>query len=193
VLEITKTLYVTSRADWRAWLAKHHTVEKEIWLIMYRKDTGQPSIPYDHAVEEALCYGWIDGLVKKMDEARYAQRFTPRKNTTNWSDVNKKRLHDLLQAGKMTPSGMAKIDPAVLQELENFNPEQKSQEPPIPEAFGEALKGQPAAWKNFESMAPSYRRQFIGWIADAKREETRTRRIQKAIELLLANKNLTQM
>jgi uncharacterized protein YdeI (YjbR/CyaY-like superfamily) len=192
-MEITKTLYVTSRSEWRAWLAQHHAVEMEIWLVMYRKDSGQPSIPYDDAVEEALCYGWIDGIVKKIDEPRYAQRFTPRKSTSKWSEVNKRRLHDLLQAGKMTPAGMAKIDPEVLQELENFDPDQKPKEPPVPEAFEEALKGEPAAWKNFEGMAPTYRRQFIGWVADAKREETRTNRILKSIELLLENKNLTQM
>ena len=192
-MEITKTLYVTDRAQWRAWLEQHHADEMEIWLVMYRKDSGQPSIPYDDAVEEALCYGWIDGIVKKIDEPRYAQRFTPRKSTGKWSEVNKKRLHSLMQAGKMTQAGMAKIDPEVLQELENFDPEQKPKEPPIPEALEKALKEQPAAWENFQNLAPTYRRQFIGWVADAKREETRAKRIQKAVELLLANKNLTQM
>jgi uncharacterized protein YdeI (YjbR/CyaY-like superfamily) len=192
-MEIGKTLYVTRREDWRAWLEQHHATESDIWLVFYRKETGQPSLPYDDAIEEALCFGWIDGIAKKVDAERHTLRFTPRKNTTNWSHPNKKRLHRLLQEGKMTPAGLARVDPAVLKEMENFNPDSEPEEPPLPDGLLEALQTQPPALANFENMAPSYRRQFIGWISQAKREETRQKRIEKSVELLLANKNLTQI
>jgi uncharacterized protein YdeI (YjbR/CyaY-like superfamily) len=192
-LKITQTLYVTNREDWRTWLAQHHAHESEIWLILYKKETGQPSIPYDDAVEEALCFGWIDSIIQKIDDEKYAQKYTPRKNNAKWSDSNKKRLKKLLNSGKMTPAGMAKIDAGVLQELENYDPDKKPKELPVPPFFEAALQEHPAAWENFKNLAPTYRRQFIGWVSEAKREETRAKRIQKSIDLLLANKNLTQM
>jgi uncharacterized protein YdeI (YjbR/CyaY-like superfamily) len=192
-MEIGRTLYVTRRDEWRAWLEQHHDNESEIWLVFYRKDTGQPSLPYEDSIQEALCFGWIDSTAKKIDGERHALRFTPRKDNANWSHPNKKRLYKLLREGSVTPAGLAKVDPAVLREMETFDPHSKEPEPPLPDGFEQALRANPPAWENFENMAPTYRRQFIGWITQAKREETRSKRIIKAIELLLANKNLTQM
>lgn len=106
---ITKTLYVKNRNEWRKWLEKHHNKEPEIWLIYYRKATGKPSIPYNDAVEEALCFGWIDSLEKGIDEERFAQRFTPRKTNSPWSQTNKERVQRLIKLGKMTSAGLAKI------------------------------------------------------------------------------------
>jgi uncharacterized protein YdeI (YjbR/CyaY-like superfamily) len=98
----SKTLYVTNRTDWRSWLRKHHDREKEIWLIYYKQLTGKPRIPYEDAVEEALCFGWIDSTVKRLDQERYAQKFTPRRANSHWSVLNKKRAKKMIQAGKMT-------------------------------------------------------------------------------------------
>jgi len=107
MMKIGKTLYVTNRADWRKWLKKNHKKEPEIWLIYFRKSTGKPRIEYSDAVEEALCYGWIDSIEKRIDEERLAQRFTPRRPNSNWSESNKERMKKLIKNGKMTPAGLA--------------------------------------------------------------------------------------
>jgi hypothetical protein len=98
-MEIRKTLYVTSREEWRAWLAKHYQSETEVWLIYYKKHSGQPRISYDHAVEEALCFGWIDSIVKRIDDEKFAQKFTPRRDGAKWSALNKRRLRKLIREG----------------------------------------------------------------------------------------------
>jgi uncharacterized protein YdeI (YjbR/CyaY-like superfamily) len=105
-MEIGKTLYVTTREEWRAWLQKHHATEKDIWLVYYRKDSGKPRISYDDAVEEALCYGWIDSIEKRMDTERFAQRFSPRKPTSNLSQSNKERIIRLISQKKMRKAGL---------------------------------------------------------------------------------------
>src|SRR5690349_15697516 len=115
-----KTLHITSRDEWRAWLKNHHASESEIWLIYYKRNSGQPRIRYEHAVEEALCYGWIDSLVKRIDDEKFAQKFTPRRNCTKWSVLNKRRMRKLIKEGRMTRIGLAKIDVALL-----------DQEPPV--------------------------------------------------------------
>jgi uncharacterized protein YdeI (YjbR/CyaY-like superfamily) len=114
-MDVGETLYVTSREEWRRWLADHHRDKKEIWLIFYKKASGQPSIPYDDAVEEAVCHGWVDSQMKSLDESRYAIRFTPRRKKSHWSDSNKGRALKMLREGKMTPAGMALLPSEVLQ------------------------------------------------------------------------------
>ncbi|HMA34400.1 MAG TPA: hypothetical protein VKY74_07935 [Chloroflexia bacterium] len=104
-----KTLYVTTRAAWRIWLHENHASATEIWLIFYKKHTQLPSIGYEEAVEEALCFGWIDSIVKTIDAEQYAQKFTPRKQRSNWSASNKRRVRQMIAAGQMTPAGLAKI------------------------------------------------------------------------------------
>src|SRR5512132_3621352 len=113
-MDMRKTLYVTDREKWRAWLAKHHRSETEIWLVYYKKQSGRPRIPYDHAVEEAICFGWIDSIVKRLDDERFAQKFTPRRDSTRWSALNKRRLRKLIREGRMTEAGLAKIDLVML-------------------------------------------------------------------------------
>ena len=104
-----KTLYVIDRSQWRKWLIKNHNKEKEIWLIYYRKASGKPRIPYNDAVEEALCYGWIDSTVKGMDEERFAQRFTPRRSTSVLSEMNRERIRRLIKGKKMTSFGLKAV------------------------------------------------------------------------------------
>src|SRR5262249_22114913 len=121
-MEIRKTLYVTSREEWRAWLTKHYQSETEVWLIYYKKHTGQPRISYDHAVEEALCFGWVDSIVKTIDDEKFAQKFTPRRDWTKWSGLNQRRLRKLIREGRMTEAGLAKIDLATLGEEPQAKP-----------------------------------------------------------------------
>lgn len=184
-MEITETLYVTNRDDWRSWLEKNHETEKEIWLICYKKHSSKPRIPYDDAVEEAICFGWIDSIIQKIDEEKFAQKFTPRKNTRNWSDANKKRVKKMIRQGKMTEAGLAKIHESVNLEIPESRPE-----PDTPPEFQEALLANDKAREFFDSLAPSYRRQYIGWISSGKREETRRKRVKESMELLEQGKKL---
>ena len=161
---------------------------KEVWLIYYKKHAGRPRIPYDDAVEEALCFGWIDSIVQKIDDERYAQS-PPRKNNSKRSESNKRRRRGLLKAGKMAQAGLAKIGDGVLGVDEGPRPGAKPKEIVIPHYLKEALRANEQAW-NFNNLAPSYRRQFIGWVTAAKKEETRNRRTKEAVELLTRNKKL---
>jgi len=187
-MEIRKTLYVTSREEWRAWLTKHYQSETEVWLIYYKKHTGQPRISYDHAVEEALCFGWIDSIVKRIDDETFAQKFTPRRDRTKWSALNQRRLRKLIREGRMTEAGLAKIDLAMLGEEPQAK--QSKGDLDIPRFVKQALMASPRAWEHFQNLAPSYRRHYIGWIMDAKKEETRERRLREAVSLLEQNKKL---
>ena len=108
-MKITKTLHVTNRKDWRKWLREHYKTEKEIWLVYYKKATGKPRIEYNDAVEEALCFGWIDSTEKSMDAERYATRFSPRRPRSNWTETNKERARRLIAEGKMTEAGLASL------------------------------------------------------------------------------------
>src|SRR6267143_860793 len=188
-MEIRETLYVTSREEWRAWLTKHHQSETEVWLIYYKKHTGQPRISYDHAVEEALCFGWVDSIVKRIDDEKFAQKFTPRRDCTKWSALNKRRLRKLIREGRMTERGLAKIDLVILGE-EPQAKQSKGDLDDIPGFVQQALMANAKAWENFRKLAPSYRRHYIGWIMHAAKEETRERRLREAVSLLEQNKKL---
>src|SRR5205809_3421959 len=109
-MNLGKTFYAKNRKEWCAWLAQHHRAAPEIWLVYYKKDSGKPRIPYNHAVEEALCYGWIDGIGKPIDAKKYAQRFSPRRKTSKLSDMNRERVRRLIKAGRMTKVGLAAIE-----------------------------------------------------------------------------------
>ena len=110
-MENGETLYVTDREDFRKWLDENHQIKKEIWLIQYKKSAKKPSISYVEAVEEAICFGWIDGLEKSMDAERYALRFSPRRPHSNWTDTNRDRASKMIAEGRMTPAGRAKLPP----------------------------------------------------------------------------------
>jgi uncharacterized protein YdeI (YjbR/CyaY-like superfamily) len=178
-MEPRKTLYLTSREEWHAWLTKHYQSETEVWLIYYKKQSGQPRIPYDDAVEEALCFGWIDSIVKTIDDEKFAQKFTPRRDSTNWSALNKRRLRKLIREGRMTAAGLAKVDLAMLGE--ETPAKQSKRDFDIPRFVKRALMANAKAWENFRQLAPSHRRHYIHWIMDAKKEETRQRRLREAV------------
>jgi len=183
-----KTLYVSDRAAWRAWLEEHHACEREVWLVYYKKHTGRPRIPYEDAVEEALCFGWIDSTVRRLDEDSYLQRFTPRKGKSNWCESNVVRARRLIAEGRMTKAGLDKIAAGALEA--EFAPRPKSKEVEVPRFVSSALRKTPKAWENFRALAPSYRREYVNWITQAKREETRDRRLAEAARLLSENKKL---
>lgn len=184
-----KYLHISNRKDWRKWLEINHASETEIWLVYYKKHTGKDRIPYDDAVEEALCFGWIDSIIERIDDEKYAQKFTPRKDKSNWSESNKKRVKLLISQNKMTEAGLAKTMKAKETGKWDENirfPEMHELHP----GFRHELDKNPIAKKNFNHYAPSYKKQFIGWISAAKREETRNKRIKEAIGLLEKNKKL---
>jgi uncharacterized protein YdeI (YjbR/CyaY-like superfamily) len=179
-----KTLDAQTPAQWRRWLTDHHGSESEVWLVFSKRRTGRESIEYQDAVDEALCFGWIDSLVKRLDDERYARKFTPRKLASRWSTANRKRYAQLEASGRLMPAGL------------NRPPTNRSGDAPrpslaeIPAYLQEALRSHPAAASYFESLAPSYRRMYIGWIDSAKQQETKMRRLDEAIRLLAAGKKL---
>jgi len=189
MVQAGEKLYVADREEWRKWLAKNHDRKKGIWLIYYKKHTGKPRIPYEDAVEEAICFGWIDSTVKKIDEEKYAQKFTPRKSRSRWSELNKKRAEKMIKLGKMTEAGLVKIREAK-ENGEWYKEAPKSQFPAVPLEFKKALAASKKAREYFNSLAPSYRKQYIGWIAAARREETRKNRVMEAVSLLEQNQKL---
>lgn len=175
-------LYVTDRDRWRAWLKKNHKTKKEIWLIYYKKHTGKPRIPYDDAVEEALCFGWIDSTVKRLDDEKYAQKFTPRNTRSVWSELNIKRARKMIKEKKMTRSGLEKFNNAISRTINKSDVKTQKKEIVIPSDLKKELTKNKKAQKNFENFAPSYKRMYIGWINDAKKQETKEKRIARVVE-----------
>ncbi len=177
------TLDVRTREQWRRWLAKHHTSSPGIWLVRHKQHTGVKSMPYEDVVRQALCFGWVDSLVKRLDDDRYAIKLTPRKSTSKWSDINRRRWNELKAAGQLAAPGVA-MAPTENRYLPNpIIPE-------LPTYVAKAFKTKPKAWEHFQALAPRERRNFVVWIHMAKRTETRERRIRESIELLSAAKKL---
>jgi uncharacterized protein YdeI (YjbR/CyaY-like superfamily) len=151
-------------------------------LVFYKRHTGVESIPYEDAVREALCFGWIDSLIRRLDDDRYTLKFTPRKPTSKWSDLNRKRWAELNAAGLLEAAGVAAAP--------TDNKYAKPTIPVLPAYIAKAFKTNPKAWAFFQTLAPSYRRYFVVWIHVAKQPETRTKRIKESIALLAAGKKL---
>ena len=183
-----ESLHVTTREAWRAWLSAHHATASEVWLRYAKRHTGEPRVEYAAAVEEALCFGWIDGLVRTVDQFYYAQRFTPRRPGSKWSALNRARFARLLQEGRVTKAGLAQAPP--VEPVEREMGDRAPRSAAVPAEFRRALRANPAAWRAFEGLAPSYRRLYVKWITAAKRETTRARRIGEAVGLLAAGQKL---
>ncbi len=174
-MKLGKTLRVSTRKAWRDWLAKHHAKEKEIWLVFYTRASGKPRIPYNDAVEEALCFGWIDSIVKKLDKDSFAQRFSPRKPGSQWSEMNKERVRRLSREGKMTPAGLAAAG---------------AHKPfAVPPDILKRLRADKNVWKNLQGFPDSYRRIRVGWIVGArKRPEEFEKRLRYFLKMTAQNK-----
>jgi uncharacterized protein YdeI (YjbR/CyaY-like superfamily) len=177
-----------NRDAWRAWLEKNAASSTGVWLLFAKKGSGVPSVRYDEAVEEALCFGWIDSIVHKVDETFYRQRFTPRKPGSNWAASNRERFARMVREGRMTPAGLAHTPPA---EDEVAKSPAAMQTREVPDFVDAALRVDAEAWAFYQTLAPGYRREYGVWIADAKREETRRKRIDEAIALLRRGKKLS--
>jgi len=177
------------RAEWRAWLQENHATCSEAWLAFYKKHTGKPSVPYRESVEEAICFGWIDGLKKRIDEECYAHRFTPRKPNSKWSPLNISLAEKMIAQGKMTAAGRAAFDRRE-KYAESFLQARQSDEVQLPPDLERALQSNPKAWRNFSALAPGYRKQYAGWLASAIKPETREKRLREAIALLEQNRKL---
>ncbi len=181
------SIHPPDRAAWRAWLQRNHATSRGVWLVYSRKSTGKPRIRYEHTVEEALCFGWIDGLARTIDADRYARRFTPRAKDSEWSALNLKRVKELETAGLMTPAGMKLAKHALEQsKLRPARPKRLQSTDPPPD-FRVALSKSAAARRFFEALAPGYKLRYLRWITEAKQPETRARRIREAIDLLARN------
>lgn len=181
-MEMKQSLYLTDAQAWRAWLEENHASQREVWLIFYRANSGQASLSYADALDEALCYGWIDSIIQKLDDVRYARKFTPRANAARWSEVNLRRVALLIEQGRMTPAGLEKLG-----EAQPISPQTPRAAPPpfeIPPPVEQALRANQRAWQNFNKLPPSHRKRYLGWVLSAKREETVQKRLQEVIDVL---------
>lgn len=182
-----KTLRVQSVGQWREWLEEHQASASEVWLVFYKRHTGVASVGYQDALDEALCYGWVDSLVKRLDDRRYALKFTPRRADSRWSDKNRKRYAELKAGGRLQPAGIRRPPTA----------RGSAPRPPrlplparLPAYIQAAFKEHPKARRHFDALSPAHRRRYVAWVESAKREETRLRRLQEAIRLLTSGKVL---
>jgi uncharacterized protein YdeI (YjbR/CyaY-like superfamily) len=176
-MKISRTLHVTQRKAWRAWLKKHHRSETEIWLVYYKKATGKPRIAYNDAVEEALCFGWIDSVVKSLDSQRSAQRFSPRRPGAPYSQANKERLRALVARGQ------------VIRSVRDGLGDVLSEKFVIPPDILRALRANKTAWKNFQKFSPAYRRIRVAFIDGARRRPVEFRkRLRYFIQMTEKNK-----
>jgi uncharacterized protein YdeI (YjbR/CyaY-like superfamily) len=178
-----KNLEVRTRRQWRAWLAEHHRSSPGIWLVFHKAHTRIPSIPYEDMVREALCFGWIDSLVKRLDDDRFAIKATPRRPSSKWSDLNRTRWAALEAEGLLTAAGLAAAPTE-----SRYAP--KPAIPILPSYIAKAIKTNVTAWTFFQSLSPRERRNFVVWIHLAKKPETRDRRIRESIARLAAGKKL---
>jgi uncharacterized protein YdeI (YjbR/CyaY-like superfamily) len=169
-MDITQTLYAATRREWRKWLKKNYKTEKEIWLVYYKKATGKPRIEYNDAVEEALCFGWIDSTVKKIDDESFAQRFSRRNPKTGYSQSNKERLSKLIAEGKVTKDVLATLGDISWEQFE------------IPKDILETIKADKEAWKNFQNFSETYKRIRIAFIDGAR---NRPKEFQKRLNYFI--------
>lgn len=181
------TFHPQTLDEWRCWLDEHHASETEVWLIFHKRHTGLTTIEYQEALDEALCFGWVDSLVRRLDDQRYARKFTPRRHDSRWSDVNRKRYAELNSEGRLTPPGIERAPTD-----RGYAPRPTRLELPaeLPSYIQSALDENPAARRSFDALPLSERRRYFAWIESARREETKLRRLQEAIRLLAGGKVL---
>jgi uncharacterized protein YdeI (YjbR/CyaY-like superfamily) len=183
--EITETFFAPDRKTWRAWLRRNGTKKSEIWLVLLKRHVPEPSVAYDEAVEEALCFGWIDGLLKRIDDRSHAIRFTPRKPRSIWSELNKERVERMVAAGRMTPAGLAHVEAAKADG--RWDAAASGRLDVTPPDLEEALAADPVAAGRWRTWAPSHRRPYVYWVLDARRPETRAKRVAETVRRAAAD------
>jgi uncharacterized protein YdeI (YjbR/CyaY-like superfamily) len=181
-------VYMRSRAAWRVWLQKNYRKKKEVWLVYYKKRTGKPTVTYNDAVEEALCFGWIDSIVRKIDDERYMQKYTPRRPDSVWSQANIRRARKMIDQGLMTDYGLALFHAVKKKGGTTEHARKVKTRLTVPVDLKAALKKNKKAYDNFMNFAPGYMKMYILWIDDAKKPETRARRIQRVVGFARENK-----
>lgn len=174
-------IYFASPAEFGEWLATYHSEEKELWVGYYKKGTGIPSLTWQESVDEALCYGWIDGIRKTVDEQRYKIRFTPRKANSNWSAVNINRMAELSALGRVQPAGLLAFEKRTEEKSAIYAYEQRK-DIVLEDTFERQFRANVKAWEWFQSRPASYRQGALYWVMSAKKEETRLKRLVTLIE-----------
>ena len=182
--------FFKSPGEFRKWLEKHHATARELWVGYYKKGSGKPSMTWPESVDEALCFGWIDGIRKSVDEDSYTIRFTPRKPGSTWSSVNIKRVQELSEKGLMQPAGLEAF--AARKEYRSgiYSYEQRGDQ--LPEPYAAGLRKNKAAWDFFQAQPPSYRKAAYWWVVGAKKEETRLKRLEQLIEASAGGRRIGQ-
>lgn len=186
ILDQLSTFHPLTCSEWRQWLIEHYTSSTGIWLVYYKKASGKPRVSYDDAVEEALCYGWIDGQARRLDEERSMILFTPRKPRSVWSKPNKERVARLIEAGRMLEAGLLKIN--VAKQNGSWDALTDSDAQLIPPDLADALQANPTAQQHFAAFSPSAQKNILAWISSAKRPETRAQRVQATVTCAAENK-----
>lgn len=181
------TFYGTNRQEWRKWLRQNHDTSTGVWLIYYKVKSGKPSIRYPEAVQEALCFGWIDSKVKSIDEERYQQIFTPRKQKSVWSKLNKQYIQELIEQGLMSEAGLEKIK--IAKQDGSWNALDAIEALIVPLDLKEALEANKAANRYFEQFSNRSKKNILFWVETAKRPETRLKRIEQAVKAAAQNQN----
>lgn len=184
-----KATYFTTPGEFRAWLAQHHATKGELLVGFHRKDSGRPSMTWPESVDQALCYGWIDGVRRNVDEIRYTIRFSPRRPTSIWSAINIRRVGELTELGLMHPAGLAAFGKRRAHKSAIYAYEQRKEAvfpPPLLKTFKSARK----AWTFFQDQPPGYRQLMTFWVASAKKDETRQKRMTTLIDACAAGKRL---
>jgi uncharacterized protein YdeI (YjbR/CyaY-like superfamily) len=185
-----KPKFFRTPADFRSWLEKNHTTATKLWVGFYKKDSGKPSITWPESVDQALCFGWIDGIRKRVDEISYQIRFGPRRRGSIWSAINIKRAKELVRQKQMRPTGLKAFAARIENKSGIYSYEQRSTE--LSQPYANLLKKNKAAWNFFEKQPPSYRKMIGWWIVSAKKEETRMARLAKLISESAKRKRLLQ-
>lgn len=191
IIDSYETIEASDPASWRAWLAAQHTASPGAWLVLYKKASGrQGRLTYAAAVEEALCFGWIDSLPRLKDDTCFHLLFTPRKPRSVWSKLNKQRIEKLLADGRMTPAGLRKIEAA--RQDGSWDTLNASDALEMPPSLAAALAANPVAEQHFNAFAPSTKRQALQYLYSAKRPETQQKRVEQIVALAAQNKKLNQ-
>lgn len=190
VLDELQLVHPETRGQWRAWLAAHHATARGVWHVSWKAATGRPRVAYEQAVEEALCFGWVDSLARRVDDERFRLLYTPRTRGSGWSRPNKERVARLLAAGLMEPAGLAVVEAAkadgswsLLDDVENLVE---------PDDLRAALDADPAARTNWDAFPRSAKRGILEWIRQAKRPETRARRVAETATLAARNERTNE-